>query len=141
MALVIRKIDHIGLAVADVEGALRFFRDCLGLPVTGEELVPQDRVNTTFIPAGDVNLELLEATDEQSPIARHIAQRGAGVQHVCFAVDDLEAALDHCRSHGIRLIDEKPRRGAHNALVAFLHPKDTGGVLVELKQHEPEHQS
>lgn len=135
-APLIRKIDHLGIAVADREAALRLFHDCLGLPVGGEEEVAQDRVRTTFISAGEVNLELLEATDAESPVAKFLAKRGGGVHHLTFLVDDLQAALEHCRSRGVRLIDETPRRGAHNAWVAFLHPKDTAGVLVELKQGE-----
>jgi len=128
------RLDHIGVAVADLAAALAFYRDALGLHVEGVEDVAAQRVRAHFVPAGDVALELLEGTSPDSPIARFIDRRGAGLHHITFRVDDIAAALDRLRALGIRLIDERPRPGAEGALVAFIHPSAAHGVLVELKQ-------
>ncbi len=127
-------IDHIGIAVSDLEAALKFYRDALGLDVRPPEEVPSQKVRAHFVPVGDSALELLEATSEDSPIARSIARRGPGIHHVTLRVDDIAAALAQLRARGVRLIDEAPRPGAEGALVAFIHPSATGGVLIELKQ-------
>ncbi len=127
-------IDHIGIAVADLEAALKFYRDAFGLDVLPPEEVPSQKVRAHFVPLGDAALELLEATSDDSPIARSIAKRGPGIHHVTLRVDDLAAALTQLRARGVRLIDESPRPGAEGALVAFIHPSSTGGVLLELKQ-------
>jgi len=127
-------LDHIGIAVANLEEALRFYRDALGLEIETPEEVPSQRVRAHFIPAGDSALELLEATDEESPIAKYIARRGPGLHHITLRVDDIVAALARLRSRGVRLIDDTPRPGAHGSLVAFIHPSSAHGVLVELKQ-------
>ena len=127
-------LDHIGIAVANLEEALRFYRDALGLEIETPEEVPSQRVRAHFIPAGDSALELLEATDEESPIAKYIARRGPGLHHITLRVDDIVAALARLRSRGVRLIDDTPRPGAHGSLVAFVHPSSAHGVLVELKQ-------
>ncbi len=127
-------LDHIGIAVADLEAALAFYRDALGLEIQPAEDVPSQKVRVHFAPVGESSLELLEATAEDSPIARFIAKRGPGIHHLTLRVDDLGAALAELRARGVRLIDESPRRGAEGALVAFIHPASTGGVLVELKQ-------
>jgi len=127
-------LDHIGIAVANLEEALRFYRDALGLEIETPEQVPSQRVRAHFIPAGDSALELLEATDEESPIAKYIARRGPGLHHITLRVDDIVAALARLKSRGVRLIDDTPRPGAHGSLVAFVHPSSAHGVLVELKQ-------
>jgi methylmalonyl-CoA/ethylmalonyl-CoA epimerase len=127
-------LDHVGIAVGDLETSLAFYRDVLGLEVEAPEEVPSQRVRAHFIPVGESTLELLEATAEDSPIAKFVAKRGPGLHHVCLRVDDIEAALAELKSRGVRLIDETPRPGAHHSLVAFLHPASTHGVLVELKQ-------
>jgi LAO/AO transport system kinase len=127
-------IDHIGIAVSNVDEALAFYRDGLGLDVAAPEEVASERVRTHFLAAGDAALELLEATDQESPIAKYLAKRGPGLHHVTLRVDDLHAALDRLRARGVRLIGEAPRPGAHGSLVAFVHPASTHGVLVELKQ-------
>ena len=127
-------IDHIGIAVGDLAESLRFFRDALGLELDAPEDVPSQRVRAHFIQAGDATLELLEATADDSPIARFVARRGPGLHHVALRVDDIVAALAELKAKGVRLIDEVPRPGAHHSLVAFLHPSSTHGVLVELKQ-------
>lgn len=127
-------IDHIGIAVADLEASLGFFRDALGLEIEAPEVIASQRVRAHFIPAGEATFELLEATADDSPIARFVARRGPGLHHVALRVDDIVAALAELKSRGVRLIDEIPRPGAHKSLVAFLHPSSTHGVLVELKQ-------
>ena len=127
-------LDHIGIAVADVNEALRFYRDALGLRTDEPEHVASQRVTAHFIPAGEAALELLEGTAEDSPITRYVAKRGPGLHHVTLRVPDIVAALAQLKAHGVRLIDESPRPGAHGALVAFIHPASAHGVLVELKQ-------
>jgi methylmalonyl-CoA/ethylmalonyl-CoA epimerase len=102
--------------------------------VEAPEEVPSQRVRAHFIPVGESTLELLEATADDSPIAKFVAKRGPGLHHVCLRVDDIKAALAELKSRGVRLIDETPRPGAHQSLVAFLHPASTHGVLVELKE-------
>jgi len=130
-------LDHIGIAVSDLGEALRFYRDALGLEVESPEEVPSQRVRAHFIAAGESALELLEATDDTSPIAKYTAKRGPGLHHITLRVDDLVAALATLKQRGVRLIDDAPRPGAHGSLVAFIHPSSAHGVLVELKQVLP----
>ena len=127
-------LDHIGIAVKDLEQALAFYRDALGLEVEPPEEVASQRVRAHFLQAGEAALELLEPTAPDSPIAKYLEKRGAGLHHVALRVDDIRAALASLKARGVRLIDEEPREGAHHSLVAFLHPSSTHGVLVELKQ-------
>jgi methylmalonyl-CoA epimerase len=128
------RLDHIGIAVSDLAAALAFYRDALGLEVEAGEEVASQRVRAHFIPAGEAALELLEATAEDSPIAKFLAKRGPGLHHITLRVDDIRAALEQLKSRGVRLIDEIPRPGAHGSLVAFIHPASAHGVLIELKQ-------
>ena len=127
-------LDHIGIAVGDLAQALAFYRDALGLEVEPPEEVPSQRVRAHFVPVGEATLELLEPTSADSPIATFIEKRGPGVHHVTLRVDDIREALARLRARGVRLIDEAPREGAEGALIAFVHPASTHGVLVELKQ-------
>lgn len=127
-------IDHIGIAVGDLEASLRFFRDALGLELEAPEEIASQRVRAHFVPAGQAMLELLEPTTDDSPIAAFVAKRGPGLHHVALRVDDIEAALAELKAKGVRLIDEVPRPGAHGSRVAFIHPSSAHGVLVELKQ-------
>jgi len=127
-------LDHIGIAVADVREALAFYRDALGLDIETPEEVASQRVRAHFIPAGETKLELLEATADDSPIARYVAKRGPGLHHITLRVDDIHAALAQLKAKGVKLIDADPREGAHGSLVAFIHPSSAHGVLVELKQ-------
>ena len=127
-------LDHVGIAVSDVGQALAFYRDGLGLDVETPEEVASQRVRAHFIPAGEAALELLEATADDSPIAKYIAKRGPGLHHITLRVDDIRAALARLKARGVRLIDESPRDGAHGSLVAFVHPASAHGVLVELKE-------
>jgi methylmalonyl-CoA/ethylmalonyl-CoA epimerase len=127
-------LDHIGIAVANLEEALRFYRDALGLEIEAPEDVPSQRVRAHFIPTGESALELLEATDADSAIAKYVVRRGPGLHHITLRVDDIAAVLATLKLRGVRLIDETPRSGAHGSLVAFIHPSSAHGVLVELKQ-------
>jgi methylmalonyl-CoA epimerase len=128
------KLDHIGIAVKDLDQALAFYCDALGLEIEPPEEVPSQRVRAHFIPIGESALELLEATAPDSPIARYLEKRGPGIHHITLRVDDIHAALTRLKGKGVRLIDEMPRPGAEGALVAFIHPSAAHGVLVELKQ-------
>jgi methylmalonyl-CoA/ethylmalonyl-CoA epimerase len=127
-------LDHIGIAIEGLDEALAFYRGALGLELEHAEEVGSQRVRAYFLPAGGPKVELLEATSGDSPVAKFVARRGAGLHHVAFAVDDIHAALAELKARGVRLIDESPRAGAEGALVAFIHPSAAKGVLVELKQ-------
>jgi methylmalonyl-CoA/ethylmalonyl-CoA epimerase len=127
-------LDHIGIAVKDLGAALAFYRDALGLEIEPPEDVAAQRVRAHFIPVGESSLELLEATASDSPIARYLEKRGPGIHHLTLRVDDIHAALARLKEKGVKLIDDSPRPGAEGALVAFIHPSSTHGVLVELTQ-------
>ena len=127
-------IDHVGVAVSDLDESLKFFRDALGLELEAPEDIPSQRVRAHFLQAGEATVELVEPTSEESPIAKFIGRRGPGLHHLCLRVDDIVSALAELKARGVRLIDETPRAGAHHSLVAFIHPSSTHGVLVELKQ-------
>ena len=129
---VVSKIDHIGIAVNNLEESIKFYEEALGLKLHGTETVEEQKVRVAFLPIGDTEIELLEATSPDSPIAKFIEAKGQGVQHLAFKVDNIEAALEEMKAKGVRLIDEKPRYGAGGAKIAFLHPKSTNGVLIEL---------
>jgi methylmalonyl-CoA/ethylmalonyl-CoA epimerase len=128
----ILKIDHLGIAVNSIDEGKNFWSDVLGLEFEGAETVDAQKVTTAFFPVGESEVELLESTAPDGPVAKYIEKRGQGIQHVAFRVADIEAALAELKEKGIRLIDEKPRHGAGGARIAFLHPKATNGVLVEL---------
>jgi methylmalonyl-CoA epimerase len=127
-------LDHVGIAVKDLSAALAFYRDALGLEIEASEEVASQRVRAHFVSVGESKLELLEATEPDSPIAKYIGKRGPGLHHITLRVEDLHAALAHLKARGLQLIDEQPRPGAEGALIAFIHPAATHGVLVELKQ-------
>jgi LAO/AO transport system kinase len=133
-AVVNATLDHVGIAVRDVQDALAFYRDALGLDVEAPEEVPSQKVRAHLIPVGGAALELLEATAPDSPIAKYIERRGPGVHHVTLRVDDIRAVLARLKAAGARLIDEVPREGVEGSLVAFVHPASAHGVLVELTQ-------
>ena len=132
--MTVEKIDHIGIAVEDVEKWTHYYRDVLGLEYLGSEEVAEQKVSVTFFKIGESRIELLEATSPDSPVAKFIEKRGAGIHHIALRVKDIEEALSRHHKIGVRLIDEKPRIGAHNTKIAFINPKSTGGVLVELCQ-------
>ncbi len=127
------RVSHVGIAVKALAESIPFFRDVLGLSEV--KLDDSDGARIVGFSAGEPLVELLEAEDEASPIARFVAKRGPGVHHICFSVDDLDATLERCRAAGIQLIDKEPRIGAEGKRIAFLHPQSTGGVLVELSDH------
>lgn len=127
-------LDHIGIAVGDLAEALRFYTDALGLDVAVTEEVPSQGVRAHFLRVGSASLELLEATNDSSPIGRYVSRRGPGLHHITLRVDDIRAALDRLAARGARLIDRHPRDGAEGSLVAFVHPSSAHGVLVELKE-------
>ncbi len=128
----ILKIDHLGIAVTSIDEKKNFWIDAMGLTLEGTETVEAQKVTTAFLPVGESEVELLESTSEEGPVAKYIEKRGEGVQHVAFLVEDLEGALAELKEKGIKLIDQTPRDGAGNKKIAFLHPKSTNGVLVEL---------
>jgi methylmalonyl-CoA epimerase len=130
----IKKIDHIGIAVKSIEESLGLYTDIFGLTLQGIEVVEEQKVKTAFLPIKDTEFELLESTDAEGPIAKFIEKKGQGIQHIALEVDDIEKALEEMKEKGIRLIDETPRYGAGGAKIAFLHPKSTQGVLIELCQ-------
>jgi methylmalonyl-CoA/ethylmalonyl-CoA epimerase len=127
------RIAHIGIAVRGLDDSVSFYRDVLGMPDV--PLDDADGARIAGLAAGESLVELLEAESPDSPIGKFVAKRGPGIHHVCFAVDDLDATLERCRAHGIRLIDQEPRIGAEGKRIAFLHPSSTSGVLVELSEH------
>lgn len=128
----VQKVDHIGIAVKNLEESLKFYETALGLKAVGTEVVAEQKVRVAFLPTGDSEIELLEATSEDSPIAKFIEKNGEGVQHIAYRVENVEAVIEEMKEKGIRMIDEKPRYGAGGAKIAFCHPKSTGGVLIEL---------
>jgi len=127
-----KNIDHIGIAVIDLDEALEFWRDQLGLELHGVETVEQQKVKTAFLPVGDTEVELLQGTDPESPVAKFIEKKGEGIHHIAIRVDDLEGAIAELKAKGVRMIDETPRLGAGGARIAFVHPKSSRGVLLEL---------
>ncbi|PLY03883.1 MAG: methylmalonyl-CoA epimerase [Desulfuromonas sp.] len=129
-----KKINHIGIAVTNLDAAIPFYRDHLGMAFEGTEEVADQKVRVAFLQVGESRIELLEPTAEDSPVAKFLAKNGEGIHHIAYEVDDIEKALAGMKEQGVRLIDETPRRGAHNSLIAFLHPKATGGVLTEICQ-------
>jgi methylmalonyl-CoA/ethylmalonyl-CoA epimerase len=129
------KIEHIGIATRALDEALGFWRDALGLEVVHTETVEEQKVRVAMLPVGEPRIELLEPTASDSPVAKFLEKRGAGIHHIAVRVDDIRAALARLKERGARLIDETPRVGADNCLVAFVHPSSAGGVLLELVEH------
>ena len=128
------KIDHIGIAVKSLDDAVPFYRDNLGMAFAGIEEVAEQKVRVAMLQVGESKIELLEPTSEDSPIARFVEKNGAGIHHIAYEVADIEAAIAKLLAGGVRMIDEKPRRGAHGTRIAFIHPKSSNGVLTELCQ-------
>jgi len=132
--MAVKKINHIGIAVENIAEVVKFYKESLGLTVEGEEEVAEQKVKVVFLPLGETRLELLEPTAADSPVKKFLETKGSGVHHLAFDVDDIEAELARLKEQGARLIDEKPRRGAHGTKIAFIHPKESKGVLVELTE-------
>lgn len=131
-----KKVDHIGIAVRDLNAVLPYYTDTLGLPLLKIEEVESQKVRVAFIDAGNVKLELLEPMDEQSAIFKFLEKKGEGIHHIAFGVVDIEQRMEELRENGVRLLSDKPNPGAGGAMVAFLHPKSSNGVLYELCEKE-----
>lgn len=134
----LKKIEHIGVAVQNIEKSIPLYRDLLGIPL--KKVYESDSIKTkiAFFPLGDSTIELIEAMDPSSPVAKFVQKRGEGIHHICFGVENIEAALRHFEAQGIELIDKKPRRTENGDLIAFLNPKSTNGILMELVEMEDE---
>ncbi|MBM4295872.1 MAG: methylmalonyl-CoA epimerase [Deltaproteobacteria bacterium] len=135
----IKRIAHLGIAVKDLDGPKKLYGGNLNLELAGEEVVETQKVKVSFIKVGESNLELLIPTASDSPVAKFLETRGEGFHHLALEVEDIRAAVAELKAAGVRLIDENPREGAHGALVAFLHPKATFGLLVELCEYPKSH--
>ena len=133
------KINHIGIAVKSLEETIPFYRDSLGMTLTGTEEVASQKVRVAFLTIGESKIELLEPTSDDSPVAKFLEKNGPGVHHVAYGVEDLEAAIAALTAGDTRMIDAVPRDGAHGARIAFIHPKSSGGVLTELCQCAEHH--
>ncbi len=129
-----KKINHIGIAVSSHEEQIPFYRDILGLEELGMEEVPEQQVKVAMFKAGEVKIELLEPTSEESPVAKFLAKKGDGIHHIAYETDDIEGTLAALKQKQVRMIDEQPREGAHGSRIAFLHPKSSGKVLTEICQ-------
>jgi methylmalonyl-CoA/ethylmalonyl-CoA epimerase len=129
------RIDHIGIAVHDIQGALQVYQQALGLPLKEIVEVPDQKVTVAFLPIGETTIELVQPMTDDSGVARFLASRGEGVHHICLEVPAIEAALERLKARGVPLIDRTPRQGAHGR-IAFVHPKGLHGVLVELVEHD-----
>lgn len=134
----ISKVDHIGIAVTNLEETLKFYEEVLGLKCGGTEVVEDQKVKVAFLPVGDSEIELLESTTEDGPIAKFIEKNGGrgGIQHIAVRVDNIETAIEEVKSKGYKMIDESPRYGAGGAKIAFCHPKSTHGILLELSERK-----
>ena len=129
-----QKINHIGIAVHDIEEAAKFYTEVLGLELGGIEEVPDQKVKVAFLPIGEVRIELVQPTSPDSPVAKFLEKNGQGFHHIAYQVEDTGAEVERMLGDGVRMVDQQPRSGAHNTLVAFMHPKASGGVLTELVQ-------
>ncbi|MCD6180010.1 MAG: methylmalonyl-CoA epimerase [Bacteroidales bacterium] len=127
----VKSIEHIGIAVENLEESIKYYEDILGLKCYAIEEVEDQKVRTAFFKIGDIKIELLESTDVEGPIGRFIEKKGQGVHHIAFAVDNVEESLREVERNGVKLIDKQPRKGAEDLQIGFLHPKSTGGVLTE----------
>jgi methylmalonyl-CoA/ethylmalonyl-CoA epimerase len=128
----LKKIDHIAIAVNNLEEAAKFYENVLGLTLTGVEVVTAQKTKVGFFKIGESNIELVQPAELDSPVAKFLETKGQGIHHICFEVDDIETELKAFLEKGSNMIDQKPRRGAHNTKVTFVHPKSSGGVLIEL---------
>lgn len=135
----LKKINHIGIAVRSLDEAIPFYRDNLAMAFGGIEEVVEQKVRVAFFSVGESKIELLEPTSEESPVAKFLEKNGPGMHHVAYEVEDLPAALASLEEQGVKLIDIKPRLGAHGTLIAFVHPKSSNGVLTELCQNSGHH--
>ncbi len=135
----ITRISHLGIAVKELDPVKKLYGDNLELHGHHEEVVESQKVKVSFFQVGETNIELLLATSPDSPIAKYVDKNGEGLHHIAFEVEDLDGAIEELKAAGVRMIDEKAREGAHGARIAFIHPKSTHGVLIELCQHASGH--
>jgi len=136
----IRKIQHIGIAVRSLQEAVPFYRDVLGLTLLGTEEVAEQKIRAAIFRVGESTIEVIETTAPDGPVGKFLEKNGEGIHHLCFQVGDAAAALSHAKGKGVRLIDETPRQGVHGMRIGFLHPRSTFGVLTEFAQEgEGEH--
>lgn len=132
----VKKLEHLGIAVPDLEEAARFYQQALGLPLEGVEVVEGQKVRVGFFPLGETRIELVTPAAADSPISKFLEKRGAGLHHICIEVEDLKTTLEELKAKGVRLIDSEPRPGSHGYNIAFVHPQNTGGVLLELTEKQ-----
>ena len=132
----VKHIDHIGIAVKSIRSAGKFYTEIMGLEIEEIETVADQKVSVAFLPITDSEIELLESIDPDGPVAKFIDSRGEGIQHIAFRVDNIEEDLRELKEKGVRLIDQEPRKGAGGAKIAFVHPKETNGVLVEICERD-----
>jgi methylmalonyl-CoA epimerase len=135
----VKRIDHIAIAVHDIDEAAKFYTDILRLDLSGVEVVAEQKTKVGFLRIGESNIELVQPTSDDSPLVKFLETRGPGIHHICLEVDDIQREVEELRKRGARMIDEEPRPGAHNTRVAFVHPKSSGGVLIELNQLPEDH--
>jgi methylmalonyl-CoA epimerase len=135
----VRRIDHIAIAVHDIDEAANFYRDILKLDLSGVEVVNEQKTKVGFFKIGESNIELVQPTSDDSPLVKFLETRGPGIHHICLEVDDIQGEVEELKKRGARMIDGKPRPGAHKTQVAFIHPKSSGGVLIELNQLPEDH--
>lgn len=136
-----KRVDHIAVAVSSLEKALQFYKEQLGIKLIDIETVEEQGVKVAKLDLGNTHIELLEPLGEDTPVGKFIAKRGEGLHHICFGVDDIESGIENLKDCGVRLIDQSPKIGAGGAKIAFVHPKSTGGVLLELSQPSSESSS
>ena len=135
----VKRIDHIAIAVNDIDDVARFYTDTLKLDLSGVEVVTGQKAKVGFLKIGESNIELVQPASDDSPLVKFLETRGPGIHHICFEVEDIQKEVEELKKQGVRMIDETPRPGAHNTRVAFIHPKSSGGVLIELNQLPEQH--
>jgi methylmalonyl-CoA epimerase len=134
----IRRLDHIAIAVPDLQAALQRFVEDFGIELAGQEDVLTESTTTAFLPIEGTKIELIHPIDGQGPVAKYLDKRGGGLHHLCFETDDIEADMSRLKAKGYRFLSDVPKPGAHGTRVAFIHPKSTDGVLIELAEHPPQ---
>ncbi|NIS61238.1 MAG: methylmalonyl-CoA epimerase [Proteobacteria bacterium] len=135
----IKRIDHIAIAVNDMDEAAKFYTDTLQLDLGGVEVVTEQKTKVAFLKIGGSTIELVQPASDDSPLVKFLEARGPGIHHICLEVDDIQKEVEELKRRGARMIDETPRPGAHNTRVAFIHPKSSGGVLIELNELPEDH--
>ncbi len=135
----VKRIDHIAIAVNDIDDVARFYTDILELDLSGVEVVTEQKTKVGFLKIGESSIELVQPASDDSPLIKFLETRGPGIHHICFEVEDIQKEVEELKKQGVRMIDETPRPGAHNTRVAFIHPKSSGGVLIELNQLPEQH--